>query len=496
MNRDQLLKASRIVRRIHARFVWESSAALHVGSGGESNAADMALLRAADGSFYIPASSIAGACRSALAAYYQDYSSFRDGNEPAEVKLLFGAHPRGTDGKKAEHYASLLTVMDAPLVSGPGITVRDGVRIEPDTGIAADSAKFNLEVLPKGSRFRMEFSLAMYHELPWDLDPDSLVACFHTMLDLLRDGRIRLGARTRRGFGEGRALDIKVFELDMNAPKHLAAWLRRKPELGTGLDRVAAPMAPNHPVFSIDAELRLKTSLLIRSTSAKPEDPDAVHLTENGSCVLPGTSLGGAVRHRCLRIASTLNLERRKEIIDSMFGPEATTPGEKGEGLRGGRIWFSESALSNGSRHVQGRVAIDRFTGGALESALFDEAPFWPEGDGPHVRVTIRLDDPRPPEAALLLLAFKDLWLGDLQLGGGAGVGRGVFQGISATITQNGRGTVQMQAEPGSPARLRSISGETAWINDCVRNLNNAAGQWQPPEYDLEAKEEGGEDEH
>jgi hypothetical protein len=39
------------------------------------------------------------------------------------------------------------------------------------------------------------------------------------------------------------------------------------------------------------------------------------------------------------------------------------------------------------------------------------------------------------PEVGLMLLLLKDLWTGDLPLGGESSVGRGRLQGVSATIT-------------------------------------------------------------
>jgi hypothetical protein len=47
----------------------------------------------------------------------------------------------------------------------------------------------------------------------------------------------------------------------------------------------------------------------------------------------------------------------------------------------------------------------------------------------------IRLVNPAPHEIGLLLLLLKDLWTGDLPLGGESSVGRGRLNGRWATLT-------------------------------------------------------------
>ena len=49
-----------------------------------------------------------------------------------------------------------------------------------------------------------------------------------------------------------------------------------------------------------------------------------------------------------------------------------------------------------------------------------------------NVRITIR--DSKDYEAGLMLLVLKDLWTGDLAVGGEKNIGRGVLEGFSADI--------------------------------------------------------------
>jgi hypothetical protein len=55
--------------------------------------------------------------------------------------------------------------------------------------------------------------------------------------------------------------------------------------------------------------------------------------------------------------------------------------------------------------------------------------------------VEMTLRNPECPEVGLLLLLLKDLWTGDLPLGGETGIGRGRMKGREATLTlqENGK---------------------------------------------------------
>jgi hypothetical protein len=129
------------------------------------------------------------------------------------------------------------------------------------------------------------------------------------------------------------------------------------------------------------------------------------------------------------------------------------------------RLLVAEALIEDGATLVQNRVAIDRFTGGALETALFGEAPH--VGGTTTLRLTIR----RPKEAhiGLLLLLLKDLWTGDLALGGTSSIGRGRLRGVEATLTY--------KHSEGDPDRWRiaandetlTIEGNRQALEDFVR---------------------------
>jgi CRISPR/Cas system CSM-associated protein Csm3 (group 7 of RAMP superfamily) len=488
---DQARARSRVARRLWARGEWMATSGVHLGGDDDlASGVDMTVLRDSLGEFLIPGSSIAGALRSAMAGLYATtYGQFRGNRETAAIQVLFGkdySRRLEDDTVKGrvtrDGYASLLTVYDARAAASTVRIVRDSVRIEPETGLASDGAKFNLEVLPAGVVFPIELTLTLYEEFPAGVTEADLTEVFQQGLSAFHSGLIRLGAKTRRGLGEGRVANWKLYRLDMENVQHVAAWLKQEPSLGEPV-----PWEPRRARFAtadsfeIEAQLRLKTSLLIRSSSDRPGEPDMVHLTEQGRSLITGSSLAGAFRHRCRRIARTiqtpqLSSDHLERLLASLFGPVHNADG-RGPALFGGRLWVSECHLTDGSRLRQGRVAIDRFTGGALESALFEQSAFWPADANFHVTIHLRIEEPRAWEIGLCLQTFKDLWLGDLPLGGEAGVGRGVFLGYRAQLVSRTSAGIQawvLQTPNGAePDNATVIEGNPHSLNVLVGDLGS-----------------------
>ena len=200
----------------------------------------------------------------------------------------------------------------------------------------------------------------------------------------------------------------------------------------------------------------IKSSLIIGSAPDTPDAPDKSHLQSNGAPVLSGTSLRGAVRSRAERIAATLGGAKGIELLKEVFGwvdPEEGKKTSRSTPLKS-RISIDETIIKNVTPAVQSRIRIDRFTGGVAHGALFDSMPLWNSGDS-EVSVKVRLSNFTPGEddwiAGLLLQVLKDLWSGDLPVGGEKSIGRGVLMGKSAevswcdttvSIDQNGDKTV------------------------------------------------------
>jgi hypothetical protein len=81
----------------------------------------------------------------------------------------------------------------------------------------------------------------------------------------------------------------------------------------------------------------------------------------------------------------------------------------------------------------QAKPKSDRFTGGAYHGALFQEQPIFSSKDT-CLKLELELRNPKEYEIGLLLLLLKDLWTGDLPVGGESSIGRGRLKGKEATI--------------------------------------------------------------
>jgi hypothetical protein len=65
---------------------------------------------------------------------------------------------------------------------------------------------------------------------------------------------------------------------------------------------------------------------------------------------------------------------------------------------------------------------------------LFSEQPVWGQKDTT-ITARITVQQPTKAQIGLVLLLLKDLWTGDLPLGGEISVGRGRLKGQRATLT-------------------------------------------------------------
>ena len=118
-----------------------------------------------------------------------------------------------------------------------------------------------------------------------------------------------------------------------------------------------------------------------------------------------------------------------------------------------------EAELEEVHTLVQTRIRVDRFTGGAMDNYLFSEAPVF-GGAGNNVTLRLVLRNPREYEIGLLLLLLKDLWTGDLPVGGESSVGRGRLRGLEATLShaQNGDAVTWTLSRGKDEAPLRLTS--------------------------------------
>lgn len=464
--------------------------ALHLG-GGSGEQVDMPVLRdARDGKPLLPGTTLAGALRSALADRLAGYGE----PELPEVAVLFGGARGDADGSQ-----SPLIIFDAlgEIPPGDGVEIRDGVALSPATGIAEDHKKYDYEVLPAGTTFPVRVDLLLPAPANRDgaqpSDERSLLEALAAVLDAFAHGQSAFGAKRSRGLGRvstvwaARRFDLGSTErwLEWTLSDHERPFAAN-PDQSCIRDALqqAAPQAlrslklpgDRRKMVVIDVDLRVTHAILVRSPGTDPGAPDVSHLHSGGTAIIPGTSLAGVMRTQALRIAKLVRAgqEDADLWVDRLFGPrfEGQRPSGKLK-PRASRLRVSEARLEGTQPQRQTRVAIDRFTGGVVDTALFDEQA----EVGGRASVRLELRSPKDGELGLVLLVLKDLLDGSLPVGGTSSVGRGVLRG-SATVTwYDGAGAAPRSAE---------IQPGTTSTGDAARKIDEEIRAFQQVLFPVE----------
>jgi CRISPR/Cas system CSM-associated protein Csm3 (group 7 of RAMP superfamily) len=466
-----------IIERIIVTGTLKLETPAQFGNGDSDAYTDMPLLVDEEtGRPLLPGTSLAGALRNYLRERQQGFEACYpcrpvidkgDTTEQAQKKeqsylkqlaeerdlyavKLFGAHRQDSEGAQ-----SPLIVYDA-LGNPANIEFRDGVSIDAATRTAKEDKKFDMQLLAAGSTFGLRFELLICApESPTRVELFSALA---TALDGLAKGELSLGARKRRGLGKCSVADWQVWQYRMDRTDDLLAWLiseRPRPEdwhapvqpvqsrnIIEALSGGISILEDHRQQLNMIATFALDGSLMIRAGFGEADQgPDVSHIrsTRPGQnrpqAITPGTSWAGILRARAGRIVRTLGADdaTAHQFVNNLFGPEEIKTGME---ARASRLIVSETQVDGGALLVQNRIKIDRFTGGAYEAALFEEQPLF--GSDARIRLELSVLNPTHAETGLVLLLLKDLWTGDLPIGGESSIGRGRLRGISAQMTQMG----------------------------------------------------------
>lgn len=351
----------------------------------------------------------------------------------------------------------------------PLAIVRDHVRLELDTDCFKDGGKFDEEIVPPGARFALELKLDGWNkELSSRQEQLFLSLCSALKQD------IRIGGKRSNGYGRVHAIYAQCRRYTMTDPEDVVAWLNlpNTPQFpehsGTEINiDQAVPLKHYKPdTFSCELMIPLKSMgpLLVGGNNDQDDadltfllTPILSHTEQEYSLqyTIPGSAIRGALRHRVYKIAEVLGLDA-DSLVDGIFGAISTST--QGQASRGKLILEDIYLDSNVKPTTVQHVAIDRFTGGAVRGALFDEAPVW--NTSQILKMHLQADNLRREEARVLLHALLDLVTGSLPLGGG--VNRG-----------NGRVCLQ-HLEQGLSSALRAIRGHCSYNGELLNPEDSA----------------------
>lgn len=428
---------NQIVMRHCYRVRGRLAAPLLAGSGEDLHT-DMDAILDAQGNPYLPGSALAGALRHAAVL------------DERQRQYLFGDEVWNASSGVFAGWRSRLFVYDMCLQDAR-LRVRDGVRLN-DWKAAQDQAKYDYQIVEPGAEFIMRLQLIVRKDD--ECDGQKPVSA---LLSAIQRGEVAVGAKTRRGLG--RLTIDEVLRRDFDLRTDYAAWLDwdwEKDDAFAEAEAISLEEQSSTCYHCLRLPLQLKSTLLIRDYAlpgqeegqpdagakkvqsnaayAEKQEPDAVPLSANGHPVIPGSSWMGAIRARLAHILRQMTGKSWQDCQAQLAPAFGSWPKEQGEALRASAVTVAESTLRGGRAQLITRNAIDRFTGGTVDGALFTNqvqvggdtelALRWPAGGG----------DGISSEAicGLLLWALDDLQSGLLALGGETAVGRGVFAAVGA----------------------------------------------------------------
>jgi CRISPR/Cas system CSM-associated protein Csm3 (group 7 of RAMP superfamily) len=334
-----------------------------------------------------------------------------------------------------------------------------------DRGATVKGGKFDEEVVLKGTRFCFEMEMLSSNR------EDEVK--FREILDTLNSDAFRIGSGSRSGFGEievvgGQCL-YKVIDL---TDKEQKGWyLKKSSSLSEEWQnpKTIKLNKPN-PTDWVTYILQLNpTDFILFGSGFGNDKADMTFVKESfidwsgGTAqmknrerviLIPASSVKGALSHRIAFhynkikgiFADTLTegkkiddfVGKNNEAVKAVFGSE----GEKGpEGrmqnkLRGNVLMSDIIQESSASSKILNHVSIDRFTGGAIEGALFSEEVLFAKEQSFELKLLVNSNAFKDEKVKMAFEeTLKDLCSGMLPLGGGVNRGNGCFEG---TIKRNG----------------------------------------------------------
>ena len=311
-----------------------------------------------------------------------------------------------------------------------------------DDGSVKEHSKFDEEIIFKGARFKFELEL--------DGDGKEHIQ-WHNILHIINSDDFRFGGGSTKGFGAFRVVELKHRVLNLKEESDLQEYIEKNPSLNDKNFRWSD--------FDYGEQNLVKSKFIKYICDIKPDDffifgsgygddeADNTPKTESiivwedskakfseSEILIPASSIKGAIAHRVayhynLQNSLFIGDEKAKvgednEAVKVIFGEKKDTKTKQGQK---GKILIGDCFENITDRKIFDHVAIDRFSGGAIDGALFQEKVVSSEKS---FKIEILLQDDiadkfsNPFEQAL-----KDIVDGMLPLGGMGTKGHGFFSG-------------------------------------------------------------------
>jgi len=374
-------------------------------------------------------------------------------------------------------YQSALQCYDVILEKYGIPVLRDGVQINQVTGATEDQRKYNYEVVEGNHPFSIELEITLRK----DFNKSLFQKMLHTLFLGIKNGDIRLGAKTNKGFGNIELVQVESAALDFKEPAQVYQWISGEYPYSTLTDLNTLPhFEVENRKFTIDAWFKIRNSFLIKEYADESGDVDARHIEQNSRLVLPGTSVMGAMQHQARKIMHLIlsNPEKVPAKMDQLFGFVNEKESDSNKKAGKGHLLVEETIIDQTklAKKMQTRIKVDRFTGGVVSGALFTFEPLWQMGNHQAVQIKMMFDGDSQVAWApgLLILLLKDLWYGDLPIGGEKNIGRGSLQGVTAEIFEGDRKIADLKPdENGGIAEAEKCTRLQEYITKLWEELGN-----------------------
>jgi CRISPR/Cas system CSM-associated protein Csm3 (group 7 of RAMP superfamily) len=510
-----------MARKINSRLIikgtLQAETPLHVGGYGYDVNTDLPLARNGKDEFYIPGTSLAGVLRA--------WCERNFGND--NIDKIFGYQ------KDDSGHASFVLVEDAKIKNAGNILaeIRDGVKIDRIYGTAADKAKFDRAILPKGTKIELELTV----EIANGADEGKTKAIFGHLLAALQNEEIRLGAAKTRGLGRVKLISWKISEEKFDSFDNIVNLFegsnQKTYEIQDLID-ADANTQPKSDQARLEIEIQWSPNLpLMNKAGYEGIGVDMLPVTsgtENGklSLVLAGSSIKGSLRSHAEKIMRTLldseaqddsSEQTSVRVVRELFGSKKEKD-SKNDKLGLGALsvddcfsiesfdqkkwreveqasakddvsaahWEitnalnavhgeikSQTQIKNPHFHLTHHTAIDRFTGGVAEGALYSVlAPH--DIEWSPIRLTLDFGRCQGNERKclmLLMLVLRDLAKNRLPLGFATNRGMGEVKVESISLHGENLGSivsddVSITIENGkfiASEGLKNLGGENWW---------------------------------
>lgn len=408
-----------MTKRFIAHITIEADAPLKVGSSSSDFFHDAPVQRDWNGLPMILGTSIAGVLRKDFMGDANDIFGDENGSKVIISNALLVAEDNQVKEELCLNKLPFLKIFD-------NLPIREHTAIT-DKGVAKEHSKFDEEIIYKGARFR--FSIEMLED----------EEAFDALLLQLENPTFRLGGGSSKGFGKFKIIEMAKTTLsDINDVAHYSSSLNH-------LTQKKYTYSPQKSKTHIEYTLKIKPDdFFMFGSGFGDEDADQTPVYEKvidyeneklskNYILIPASSIKGAIAHRATyhyNLAKEFyvgNPKARTSLVE-IFGVAKDSKTDKGS--KGKVLFIDLFKISKDNIKTFDHVGIDRFTGGAMDTVLFQEKTIAKSSHDDWYEIEILLDNTIEQSFIdAFEKALVDICKGMLSLGGATTKGHGVFSG-------------------------------------------------------------------